>query len=158
MMTSGKSSHTILNRNALWEDVDCSSWSDVCFEALSCFFDHPSIDSGVWFNQEDATASIWKGCFNVSPRSSLLAHQEGPFSGCCWVTSLEWPHRIEWHSWRITRKVKYCFSKACQNVRPRFFHSVLSNSLRDYRSIDLDDIRRNEANVGLLFCWQCAGW
>ena len=52
-----------------------------------------------WFNQEDATASVWKGCFNVSPRSSLLAHQEGPFSGCYWVTSLEWP-RIEWHSWR----------------------------------------------------------
>ena len=52
-----------------------------------------------WFNQEDATASVWKGCFNVSPRSSLLAHQEGPFSGCYRVTSLEWP-RIEWHSWR----------------------------------------------------------
>ena len=52
-----------------------------------------------WLNQEDATASVWKGCFNVSPRSSLLAHQEGPFSGCYWVTSLEWP-RIEWHSWR----------------------------------------------------------
>ena len=58
-----------------------------------------------WFNQEDATASVWKGCFNVSPRSSLLAHQEGPFSGCYWVTSLEWP-RIEWHSWRITRTSK----------------------------------------------------
>ena len=42
-----------------------------------------------------------KGMFfkNVSPRSSLLAHREGPFSGCYWVTSLEWP-RIEWHSWR----------------------------------------------------------
>ena len=42
---------------------------------------------------------------NVSPRSSLLAHREGPFSGCYWVTSLEWP-RIEWHSWRITRTSK----------------------------------------------------
>ena len=52
-----------------------------------------------WFNQEDATASVWKGCFNISPRLSLLAHQQGPFSGCYWVTSLEWP-RIEWHSWR----------------------------------------------------------
>ena len=52
-----------------------------------------------WLNQEDATASVWKGYFNVSPRSSLLAHQKGPFSGCYWVTSLEWP-RIEWHSWR----------------------------------------------------------
>ena len=31
-----------------------------------------------------------KGCFNVSP------HQEGPFSGCYLVTSLEWPW-IEWH-------------------------------------------------------------
>ena len=29
--------------------------------------------------------------FNVSPRSSLLAHREGPFSGCYWVKSLEWP-------------------------------------------------------------------
>ena len=58
-----------------------------------------------WFNQEDAAASVWKGYFNVSPRSSLLAHQEGPFSGCYWVTSLEWP-RIEWHSWRITRTSK----------------------------------------------------
>ena len=57
------------------------------------------------FNQEDAAASVWKGYFNVSPRSSLLAHQEGPFSGCYWVTSLEWP-RIEWHSWRITRTSK----------------------------------------------------
>ena len=28
-----------------------------------------------WFNQEDAAASVWNGCFNVSPRSSLLAHQ-----------------------------------------------------------------------------------
>ena len=50
-----------------------------------------------WFNQEDATASVWKWCFNVSPRSSLLANREGPFSGCYSVTSLEWP-RMEWHS------------------------------------------------------------
>ena len=45
----------------------------VCFEVLSCFFDHPSD----WFNQEDATASVWKWCFNVSPRSTLLANREG---------------------------------------------------------------------------------
>ena len=43
--------------------------------------------------------------FNVSPRSSLLAHQQGPFNGCYWVTSLEWP-RVEWHSWRIARTSK----------------------------------------------------
>ena len=41
-----------------------------------------------WLNQEDATASVWKGYFNVSPRSSLFAHQEGAFSGCYQVTSL----------------------------------------------------------------------
>ena len=35
--------------------------------------------------------------FNFSPRSSLLANREGPFSGCYWVTSLEWP-QMEWHS------------------------------------------------------------
>ena len=58
-----------------------------------------------WFNQEDATASVWKWCFNVSPRSSLLANREGPFSGCYWVTSLEWP-RMEWHSRRITQTSK----------------------------------------------------
>ena len=29
-----------------------------------------------WFNQEDATASVWKWCFNVSPRSSLLVYME----------------------------------------------------------------------------------
>ena len=76
-------------------------WADVCFKHFFLLF-QSSLD---WFNQEDATASVWKGCFNVSPRSSLLAHQEGPFSGCYWVTSLEWP-RIEWHSWRITRTSK----------------------------------------------------
>ena len=58
-----------------------------------------------WFNQEDATASVWKWCFNVSPPSSLLANREGPFSGCYWVTSLEWP-RMEWHSRRITQTSK----------------------------------------------------
>ena len=58
-----------------------------------------------WFNQEDATASVWKWCFNVSPRSSLLAHGEGLFSGCYWVTSIEWP-RIEWYSRRITQTSK----------------------------------------------------
>ena len=41
-----------------------------------------------WLNQEDATASVWKGYFNVSPRSSLFAHQEGAFSGCYQVRSL----------------------------------------------------------------------
>ena len=35
-----------------------------------------------WFNQEDATASVRKWCFNVSPWSSLLAHRDGPFTGC----------------------------------------------------------------------------
>ena len=58
-----------------------------------------------WLNQEDATASVWKWCFNVSPRSSLLAHGDGPFTGCYWVTSLQWP-RIEWHSRRITQTSK----------------------------------------------------
>ena len=58
-----------------------------------------------WFNQEDATASVWKWCFNVLPRSSLLANREGPFSGCYWVTSLEWP-RMEWHSRKITQTSK----------------------------------------------------
>ena len=38
-------------------------WYDVCFKVLSCFFDLPSIDSP----PEDATVSIWKGCFDVSP-------------------------------------------------------------------------------------------
>ena len=68
---------------------------DLMFVSRSCLF-RSSLDL---FNQEDATASVWKGCFNVSPWSSLLAHQEGPFSGCYWVTSLKCP-RIEWHSWR----------------------------------------------------------
>ena len=67
-----------------------------------------------WFNQEDATASVWKWCFNVSPRSSLLAHGEGPFSGCYWVTSLEWP-RIEWHSRRITKQIKLKWTAAPSN-------------------------------------------
>ena len=58
-----------------------------------------------WFNQEVATAPVWKWCFYVSPRSSLLAHGEGPFGGCYWVTSLQWP-RIEWHSRRITQTSK----------------------------------------------------
>ena len=34
-------------------------WSDVCFEVLSCFFDHPSIDS----TKTMPLASVWKGCF-----------------------------------------------------------------------------------------------
>ena len=62
-------------------------WSDGLFRGLVLLF-RSSLD---WFNQEDATASVWKSCFNVSPRSSLLANREGPFSGCYWVTSLEWP-------------------------------------------------------------------
>ena len=72
------------------------------FRGLVLFFPS-SLD---WFNQEDATASVWKGCFNVSPRSSLLVHQEGPFRWCYRVTTLEWP-RIKWHSWRITRTSKW---------------------------------------------------
>ena len=88
----------------------CESCTELCFDLLMiwCLFRglvllfRSSLD---WFNQEDATASVWKGSFNVSPRSSLLAHQEGPFSRCYWVTSLEWPWD-EWHSWRITRTSK----------------------------------------------------
>ena len=88
----------------------CESCTELCFDLLMiwCLFRglvllfRSSLD---WFIQEDATASVWRGCFNISPRPSLLAHQQGPSSGCCWVTSLEWP-RIEWHSWRITRTSK----------------------------------------------------
>ena len=54
-------------------------------------------------------------------------------------------------------KSQVLFFAGLHNIRPRFFHSVLSSSFRDYRSIDLDDIRRNEAIVSLRFCWQCAG-
>ena len=68
-------------------------WSDGLCRGLVLLF-RSSLD---WFNQEDATASVWKWSFNVSPRSSLLANREGPFSGCYWVTSLEWP-QMEWHS------------------------------------------------------------
>ena len=68
-------------------DVMLALWfPHVCFEVFVLPF-------------RSSTASVWKGCFIVSLRSSLLAHQEGPFSGCYWVTSLEWPW-IEWHSWR----------------------------------------------------------
>ena len=35
-------------------------WSDVCFEVLSCFFDHPSIDSN-----KKMPPSPFKGCFEV---------------------------------------------------------------------------------------------
>ena len=61
----------------------------VCFEVLSCFFDHPSIDS---------TKKMLLHPFGndvLMFRSTLLANREGPFSGCYWVTSLEWP-RMEW--------------------------------------------------------------
>ena len=76
-------------------------WSDGLFRGLVLLF-RSSLD---WVNQEHATASVWKWCFNVSPRSSLLANREGPFSGCYWVTSLEWP-RMEWHSRKITQTSK----------------------------------------------------
>ena len=72
-------------------DLSDDPLGDGLFRGLVLLF-RSSLD---WFNQEDATASVWKWCFNVSPRSSLLAHREGPFSGCYWVTSLEWP-RMEW--------------------------------------------------------------
>ena len=62
-------------------------WSDGLFRGLVLLFGSP-LD---WFNQEDATASFWKRCFHVLPRSSLLANGESPFSGSYWVTSLEWP-------------------------------------------------------------------
>ena len=62
-------------------------WSDDLFRGLVLLFGSP-LD---WFNQEDATASVWKRCFHVLPRSSLLANGESPFSGSYWVTSLEWP-------------------------------------------------------------------
>ena len=62
-------------------------WSDGLFRGLVLLFGSP-LD---WFNQEDATASVWKRCFHVLPRSSLLANGESPFSGSYWVTSLEWP-------------------------------------------------------------------
>ena len=71
---------------------DLSDDLTVCVEVFS----FPYRSSLNWFNQEDVTASVWK-CFNFSPRSSLLVNREGPFSGCYWVTSLEWP-QIEWHS------------------------------------------------------------
>ena len=71
----------------------CVWWSDGLCRGLILLF-RSSLN---WFNQEDATASVWKWCFNVSPRSSLLVNREGPFSGCYSVTSLEWP-RMEWHS------------------------------------------------------------
>ena len=48
-------------------------WSDGLFRGLVLLF-RSSLD---WFNQEDATASVWKWCFNVSPRSTLLANREG---------------------------------------------------------------------------------
>ena len=62
-------------------------WSDGLFRGLVLLFGSP-LD---WFNQKDATASVWKRCFHVLPRSSLLADGESPFSGSYWVTSLEWP-------------------------------------------------------------------
>ena len=62
----------------------CVWWSDGLFRGLVVLF-RSSLD---WFNQEDATASVWKWCFNVWPPSSLFANWEGPFSGCYWVTSL----------------------------------------------------------------------
>ena len=62
-------------------------WSDGLFRGLVLLFGSP-LD---WFNQKDATASVWKRCFHVLPRSSLLANGESPFSGSYWVTSLEWP-------------------------------------------------------------------
>ena len=55
-------------------------WSDGLFRDLVLLF-RSSLD---WFNQEDATASVWKWCFNVS---------------------LRWP-RMEWHSRRITQTSK----------------------------------------------------
>ena len=56
---------------------------------------------------------VFRSCLNafsiiarlIQP-SSLLVHQEGPFSGCYWVISLEWPW-IKWHSWRIANKLKW---------------------------------------------------
>ena len=52
-------------------------WSDGLCQGLVLLF-RSSLN---WFNQEEATASVWKWCFNFSPGSSLLANQEGPFSG-----------------------------------------------------------------------------
>ena len=75
-------------------------WSDVCFDVLSCFFDHPSIDS-----TKKIPLHLFGKDVLMFPLESLLAHQEGPFSRCYWVTSLEWL-RIEWHSWGITRTRK----------------------------------------------------
>ena len=77
-------------------------WSDVCFEVLSCFFDHPSIDSTKRIPLHMFGKDVFK---NVSPRSSLLAHQEGRFSRCYWLTSLEWPG-IKWYSWRMANKTQ----------------------------------------------------
>ena len=50
----------LLLRSFVW-------WSDVCFEVLSCFFDHPSIDSN-----KKMLLSLFKGCFEVS--SLFLLH------------------------------------------------------------------------------------
>ena len=87
-------------------------WSDGLFRGLAFLF-RSSLD---WFNQEDATASLWKWCFNVLPGSSLLANRDGPFSGCYWVTSLEWP-RMEWHLRRITQTSKQNSNEPLPHLR-----------------------------------------
>ena len=67
-------------------------WSDVCFELLSCFFDHPSIDS---------IKRCYCICLDVlmfrPHQASSHIKPEGPCSGCYCVTSLQWPP-IEWYS------------------------------------------------------------
>ena len=61
-------------------------WSDVCFKVLSRFFDHFSIDSNKMM-----PLSPFKGCFEVSSLFFLRGVLKGPFSGCYWITSFEWP-------------------------------------------------------------------
>ena len=120
-------------------------WSDVCFLRGLVLLLRSSLD---WLNQEDATASVWKGCFNASPRSSLLAHQEGPFSGCYWVTSLEWP-QIQWHSWRnyTNKQIKLKWTAAPFNNFFKYW--------REYKKIENHQCTFTCNSLAYVACCTC---
>ena len=85
-MTSRSPRRLICDSSALRSSI--SDLFDFWWEILSHFFDHSSIDINQ-FKQEDATASVYRMFWCFKP---LLTPQgKGPFSGCYWITSFEWP-------------------------------------------------------------------
>ena len=128
-MLSGQHSLTSLERPSYLRSDFVNVWRHA--RLVVPLVTHVSFASIIHFDLSDDLMFVSRSClaFSIIPRliqprrchciclermffkmfrldqASFLAHQEGPLSGCYWVTSLEWP-RINWHSWRIANKTQ----------------------------------------------------